>query len=667
MLVRLRFPVFAFLFSFLGATAFHAQTTGTGVVLDPSGNPTIRESIVVTATGTEEPASKVGASLTVIAKDEIDERHALDTVDLLRTVPGVIAVRTGGLGNLTSLFVRGGESSYNKVLLDGMSLNEPGGFFNFSSLAPENIDHIEVLRGAHSALFGSDAMASVIQIFSARPAQNGGRPHANITVDAGTYNTAHAAGGIGGINGGAEYSVFGSRLSSNNRVPNNKDRATVASGSLRLQPQSGGALKFLARGDFGRTGVPGPAAFGQPDLDAFFDHKDGDVLGGWDQRLGSHVDQRASYSFTVTHQRSTNLVTDPPYIPRLGDLVAAFPASDFPYDSGTNLRRHHLDYRADVSISPSQTITAAFAHDAERGVLTDYRSTAAPQRPARHNTGTTVQYEATPGPVSVVGGVRFENNGSFGFYAAPRATVSWLVRSGGGIAAATRLRGSAGLGIKEPTFLQSYSPNPGFQGNPNLKPERSRGFDVGLEQRLAHDRVRAEATYFANHFDDLISLGPFDPVTYASQYANIGETRASGLELAANAVVHRGLQVRGNYTLLDSKVIRSTSSSPIFAPGKRLYRRPRHSGSMQASFTRDRLSVTLGAIFVGSRVDTDFYFPTITSDKAYAAWNAGGDVRISHGTSGFVVIENLANRDYMDPIGYPALGRTVRAGVRARF
>jgi outer membrane receptor protein involved in Fe transport len=88
---------------------------------------------------------------------------------------------------------------------------------------------------------------------------------------------------------------------------------------------------------------------------------------------------------------------------------------------------------------------------------------------------------------------------------------------------------------------------------------------------------------------------------------------------------------------------------------------------MQAAFTHDRLSVTLGAIFVGSRVDTDFYFPTITSDKAYATWNAGGDVRITRGTSGFVVIENLVNRDYMDPIGYPALGRTVRAGVRARF
>ena len=183
MVIRLRFPVIASLLWFVAAAAAHAQTPGTGsVVFDPSGNPTIKESIVVTATGTEEPASKVGASVTVLTSDDIEHRHALDTIDLLQTVPGVMAVRTGGIGTLTSLFVRGGESSYNKVLLDGMPLNEPGGFFNFSSLAPENIDHIEVLRGPHSALFGSDAMASVIQIFSVRPIGNRARPQASITA-----------------------------------------------------------------------------------------------------------------------------------------------------------------------------------------------------------------------------------------------------------------------------------------------------------------------------------------------------------------------------------------------------------------------------------------------------------------------------------------------------
>ena len=611
------------------------------------------------------PESKVGASITVLDRQAIEQRHALSTIDLLRTVPGVVAVRTGGVGNLTGVFVRGGESTYNKVLLDGMPLNEPGGAFNFASLSPENIDRIEVLRGAHSALFGSDAMASVIQLFSVRPDTS--RPQMNIMADAGNYDTAHVAAGLGARTGTIGYSVFGSRLHTDNRDANNQDKTGTLSGSVTRWMPSGASVRFLGRGEFGRTGTPGTTAFGRPDMDAFFRHGDGNFLGGWNQPIGSRLTQQTSYSYIVTDQRSTNLVADPPYTPKFGDLVAAFPSSDFLYDSQTELQRHHFAYRADAVVAPNQTLTAAFEYDGERGVLTNHRSTDAPQRPTRNNTGTTVQYETITERVSLVGGIRFENNGSFGFYAAPRVAASWLVSPGNEALGSTRLRGSVGRGIKEPLFIQSYSPSPSFLGNPDLKPERSRGFDVAVEQRLAHDRVGIEATYFANHFDDLISLGPFDPVTFAAQYENIGETRASGLELAGTAIVTGALRVGGAYTLLDSKVIRSISSSPIFAPGRSLYRRPRHSGSLQASFTRDRVSATLGGVFVGSRVDTDFNFPTISSNEGYATWNASGEVRFARRTAGFITIDNLADRDYMEPLGYRGLGRTIRVGVRARF
>jgi len=174
-------------------------------------------------------------------------------------------------------------------------------------------------------------------------------------------------------------------------------------------------------------------------------------------------------------------------------------------------------------------------------------------------------------------------------------------------------------------------------------------------------------TYFANHFNDLISLGPSDPVTFNAQYENVGETRASGLELVGTALANGGVRLTGGYTLLDSKVIRSTSSSPIFAPGRALYRRPRHSGSLQASYSRNRVSLALGAVFVGSRVDTDFNFPTLTSNEGYAAWNGSGEVRIARRTAGFITIDNLVDREYMEPLGYLALGRAFRVGIRTRF
>jgi vitamin B12 transporter len=652
-----RFPVSAFLFLLTPIIAY-AQGA-------PAQTPTIHESVVVTATGREMPESKVGASITVLDHQQIEQRHALSTIDLLRTVPGIVAVRAGGVGNLTGVFVRGGESTYNKVLLDGMPLNEPGGTFNFASLSPENIERIEVLRGAHSALFGSDAMASVIQLFSMRP--DTGRPQVNLTVDGGTFSTAHLGGGVGARAGSLEYSVFGSYLHTDNQDPNNENKTSTMSGNVTRLFKSGASARFLGRGEFGRTGTPGATAFGRPDMDAFFRHRDGSVLGGWNQPLGSRVTQQTSYSYIVTKYRSTNLIADPPYTPQFGDLVAAFPSSDFLYDSETELTRHHFEYRADAVIARNQTLTAAFAYDGERGVLTNHRSTDDPQRPERNNTGTTVQYEASAERVSLIGGIRFENNGSFGFYAAPRVAASWLVSSGNGELGGTRLRASVGRGIKEPQFIQSYSPSPSFLGNPNLKPERSRGFDVGLEQRFAGDRAAIEATYFANHFDDLISLGPFDPVTFNAQYENIGETRASGLELAGTAIVNAGLRFNGAYAFLDSKVIRSISSSPIFAPGQALYRRPRHSGSVQASYARNRVSVTLGGVFIGERVDSDFNFPTVSSNEGYATWNASGEVRFARNTAVFVTSDNLADRDYMEPLGYPGLGRSVRVGIRTRF
>ena len=224
--------VSAFLF-LLTPIAAHAQNA-------PAHRPppTIHESVVVTATGREMPESKVGASITVLDRDEIEQRHALSTIDLLRTMPGIVAVRSGGVGNLTGVFVRGGESTYNKVLLDGMPLNEPGGAFNFASLSPENIERIEVLRGAHSALFGSDAMASVIQLFSVRP--EAGRPQVQphrgrrqlTTPRIWRRESARDTSAV-------EYSLFGSRLQTDNREPNNENKTSTVSGSVTRSLASG--------------------------------------------------------------------------------------------------------------------------------------------------------------------------------------------------------------------------------------------------------------------------------------------------------------------------------------------------------------------------------------------------------------------------------------------
>ena len=634
----------------------------------PQAPPTVHETVVVTATGRETPESKVGASIAVVNRDEIEQRHALSTIDLLRTIPGMVAVRSGGVGNLTSVFVRGGESTYNKVLLDGMPLNEPGGAFNFASLSPENIERIEVLRGAHSALFGSDAMASVIQLFSVRP--EAGRPQVHVTVDAGNFDTAHLAAGFGARQSSVDYSLFGSLLQTDNEQPNNENKTSTVSGSVNRSLASGASLRFLGRGEFGRTGTPGATAFGRADMDAYFRHRDGSVLGGWNQPIGSRVTQQTSYSYIVTKYRSTNLVTDPPYTPQFGDLVAAFPSSDFLYDSETEIERHHFEYRADGVIARNQTVTAAFAYDGERGVLTNHRSTAAPQRPERNNTGTTLQYEADRRACVARGRHQVREQRQLRLLRRAQGRRVVARQPGRGQRCRTgdhppsRQRRARHQGTAVHSVVQPVTELPRQSG-----PRARAVARIRRRHRTAvcRDRAAIEATYFANHFDDLISLGPFDPVTFNAQYENIGETRASGLELAGTAILSAGFRVGGGYTLLDSKVIRSISSSPIFAPGRQLYRRPRHSGSINASYTHARVSVAVGGVFVGSRPDSDFNFPTITSNDRYATWNASGEVRIARRTAAFVTIDNLADYDYMEPLGYPGLGRAARIGIRTRF
>ena len=181
----------------------------------------IEETVVVTATRTEAPAGQVGSSVSVFTADDIERRQKPPVADLLRSTPGAMVVRSGGTGGVTSLFVRGGESSYNKVLLDGIPLNEPGGTFNFSNLTSEGLERIEMVRGAQSALFGSDAMSSVVQLFTSRGDRSGGRPRVSAAFEGGTYASGRTDLLVSGGTARTDYAIGAAYLTTDNRVPNN--------------------------------------------------------------------------------------------------------------------------------------------------------------------------------------------------------------------------------------------------------------------------------------------------------------------------------------------------------------------------------------------------------------------------------------------------------------
>ena len=636
----------------------------------------VRESVIVTATRTEAPTSQLGASTSVIPESEIRDRQAVFVSDLLQSVPGATVVRTGGLGALTSAFIRGGNSDYNKVLLDGIPLNEPGGFFNFSNFTVENLERVEVVRGPQSALFGSDAMTSVIQLFTRRGQAETRRPHFSLSAEGGKYSTWRARSSLTGQARALDYALDWSRVSTDNQDSNGFFHDTSLSGNFGLSFGERTTLRLVLRGELGLAGTPGQTAFGPPDRDGIFRRRDGFGAFTLRNRTASFWEQRVTYTLTKSRQVSRDLGTDPPFTPTFDGHTAAFQFFDFASDFLNDTRRHHLSYQSDWRAGTfgrplgQHGFTFAFDWDREIGFLGDRFSSDLPTRPQRDNFGWTFQHNVLWQRLFLTSSARIEDNGSFGTTVVPRSSLAYLLRQGGGTLGTTKLKFNFGLGVKEPSFVESFSPSPFFRGNPLLAPERARSFDSGVEQRLWRDHAKLELNWFDNRFRDQVAFQIVNPQTFSGSFFNIGRAKAKGSEVVIEVAPRPGLRAVGSYTFLDSQITRSGSPfDPALREGQSLLRRPRHSGSLRVFWDWRRLNVTSSAVVIGRRVDSDFIglLPPLTSSPRYTKWDLGGNYRSFHGLSYFGIVENLLNKSYMEALGFPALKLTFRAGVRIDF
>ncbi len=636
----------------------------------------VEESIVVSANRTETPTSQLGSTTTTITAKEIADYQPLMVSQVLQLIPGLTVVRSGGLGEITSVFARGGESDYNKVLLDGIPLNEPGGPFDFGSLAAEDLDHIEIVRGPQSALFGSDAMASTIQLFSRHGEGEGRRPHLNLNFDAGKYKTFHGGAGVNGRFRRFDYDLHWARLHTDNQDPNSDFRDSTASGNFGWALGHRTQFRWILRGDSSRVGTPGQTAFGRPDRDSFFRKGDGYTGLSLHSTSTSRWEQRLTYTFARSRQVSRDLGLDPPFTPTFDGHTAPFEFFDFPFDFLNDTRRHHVDYQSDVRLGSGDRgwgqhiFTFAIDWDRELGFIGDRLSGDPPTRAQRDNFGGTFQHQAVLGRLFLSNGVRVEDNGSFGRTVIPRSSAAFLVRQGSGRFGATKFKFNFGLGIKEPTFVESFSPVASFLGNPNLRPERTRSFDFGIEQRLWKDHAKVEVNWFDNRFHELIEFETVSFSPFVGSFFNIDNTKAKGAEVIVEAAPVTGLKLTAGYTFLQGQITRSVAPlDPIFGQGQGLLRRPRHSGSVAISWDWRRLTFSSTAVYVGRRVDSDFaaLVPPLTSDGPYTNWHLAWSYRVSKQFSYIGAVDNLLDHRYMEALGFPALRMTYRTGARFNF
>lgn len=620
--------------------------------------------LVVTATRLT-TAAPVAAATTVLRGDDLRARGVRLVQDALREVPGVAIVQNGSYGAVTSLFLRGGESDYVKVLLDGVPLNAPGGSLNLADLTTDDIDRIEVVRGPVSVLYGADAMSGVIQLFTRH---GSARRSGSLGVRGGTFGARDWNARIAG--GGAQtgLSLSGSRFASDGIYPfNSRYDNRVGSARLDWRARNGGTVALTARGGDVSAGYPTDFAGVPVDRNQRTTERR--------LSLGAEASAPLGQLLTGTLQGFASRL-------RAGATNRSDTPADtlgYGYDSDRSAVtwRRGIDARLDWRRLSQATLSIGGGVEREEITSTgrtrqNYGSGAfdeatdfAADRSTRH---AYAQMLATPHRnVSIQLGSRLDDNSAFGSFSTWRAGASWQLRAG------TRVWGAVGTAFKAPTFAELFATDPYEVGNPGLAPERTRNAEVAVAQQLS-GRATIEVTAFDQRFRQLIQYVGAEPGQ--PTYVNLGAARSRGIEASMVVRAEGGLTLRGHWTRLATEVSDSGSASSLtFQQGARLLRRPPTSGGVTA--TLQRAGVTLGGslTYVGERDDVDYRdFPaTRTALPSYTTVDLSLELpvrRAGAGSPGAALTfrgENLFDAAYDQVVGFPGRGRTLFVGAQLRY
>lgn len=607
-------------------------------------SPTLRleplaTTVTVTAEAEPTPTDQTTTEVDIVSRTEIEQNHWLTLGPALLALPGVALSQLGPMGGVTTLFLDGGNSNFTKVLVDGVPVNEPGGAIDLSNYTLENVDKIEVVHGAASALFGSDAMTGVVQIFTHRGST--AVPQLELFADGGKFSTWHAGARLSGQQGRFDYSAAVAGFDTQGQLPNNRFRLDTVSGNFGWSPSATQSLRLVLRNSASDAGEPGQTLLLPPDLHQHDNLHNFSAAASWEAQT-----ENWHHHVSVSESYLRELYADPPLFV-------------------TRNEYNRVDALAETTRRlPIGSLTAGYQYEVENGFFSDAHA-------RRNNQAGFLEVRLGNGHrLTGLAGVRAEANDSFGTRVVPRVGLSYalgLPRWG-----TTRLYASYGLGIKEPSFVQSFSRDPCFPGNPDLKPERSRTFLAGIEQVLAGDRVQFDVNYFHNAFRDIVSFGFLPPTNScpfgAGSFFNTDAARAYGAHVELRARATHWLTFTGHYTYDSTRVLRAPNAfDPTLQPGNRLFLRPLHSGSLAANLAAGRTAWTLEAVYVGRRTDSDFLGLGMTSVPDFLIVNLSATWPLAAGLAAYTRVDNLFDRHYQLTLGYPGQRLTYRAGLRYRW
>jgi vitamin B12 transporter len=587
--------------------------------------PTINDEIVVTASALPEKTEETPATVTVITREEIEQRAARDVTDVLREVPGLSVARIGSSGHQTTIFTRGANGAHTLVLWNGIEVSPPffGGSsgFDWGQFSTAGVEQIEVVRGPFSALYGSEAVAGVINVLTV-PSRSG--VHASVEGGEGLFNAQAAGSYVTGnlaVSGSLE-----SRRDDGFAINDDFDQES-ANAALRWTTSSQLGLGLRARYNKYDLGIPTNLNF---DLDQLVSsplrRQDGDewqVAIPIDQTIG-----RFSYDVVLSESHRDDLLEDP------GD-----PFGPFWQTTDSVSRRGRLVTRTKTAALGTLVAGAEYETISVDDVTNFGPNFLGKEREER-SLFVEDRYSTSIGAwqLELSAGARYDDYETFGSETSPRIAAAFIVRG-------NKFHAAYGEAFRAPYVGEMFSP---FGGNPNLKAERSRSFEAGVEHFFTNGNVGL--TLFHDRYRDLITNAGF-------VLANVGRARARGAELSAQARMSERVNAGLTYTYTDAQNLDTEEA---------LLRRPKHSGSAFVSVRQGITQVNLVLLRTGERPDILPVLPfSRTTNEAHTTLDLNVQVDAGRFTP-FVKIENATNVDYEEVLGYASPSRRAIIGVRLR-
>jgi vitamin B12 transporter len=614
--------------------------------------------VIVSATKAEAPGSALTQAVTVISGDDLRARGVTRVTDALREVPGAALVQSGSFGAVTSLFLRGGESRYTKILIDGVPVNAPGGFFDLSHLTTDNIDRIEIVRGPASVLYGADAVSGVVQILTKRARV--GLTH-DESFRAGTYSSRDAIASVTAGTPSVGFSLGSGAHTTKGIVPfNNQYLNGTLSGSLRAAREGLGTLNLSGRYTSAEYHYPTDFTGAPVDTNSY----------RLQHRLTIGLDATHSFSSVVQARLllANNDVSD-----ITEDIAVPF-GGTAPKHSVFSSRgfRRSAEGRVSYSLPVAATLTGGAEYMLERERSGNRAgavgATATPTNgfvADRHNVAYYSELLGTIAErVSYNVSGRRDDNSEYG------AINTFRLGTSAPTFADVRLRASLATAFNAPAFNQIH-PTTFTKGSPDLQPERSRSWEIGVERIFGANRFRVGGDYFNQRFSQLIQFVSGGPPTFLGSYANLTGASSNGYEGEAELRPIDRVRITGSFTVVTPRV---REISPTYGGslkvGDALLRRPTHSGAMGVSYGDVTRSFGITATYVGKRPDMDFSkFPSPTNTlPAYLKVDLSAQSRVFALSAGNEVsltarLENALNKHYQDVIGFPAPGRVILVGA----